>query len=248
MGTCIDYSIRFGGANSAKTSAALAYIRDIQAETAEFSGKGVCDFSDEPLDVEGFRDWHFYSKSGDQTAGILRDKLIQLTVGDDFTFWFYWECTDGSNESALQEHRDGNCVIDLFWNTGVLGFNASLATAALQGSSDVNAAHRLITLLLSEGDGEWGDDEYTLLDNSLATATTLADAFEAWPSLLQEAALRLNFEDVFQKVSTLLDEVEDEAEDIDKLQGLLAALEAKVLEQGIATCGETPPTESGKRL
>lgn len=98
MGTCIDYAFRFGG-NEAKTEKAREYIREVQARTAEYSGNGVCNFSADPHDAGEFEQWHCYCKSGDPTPDSLREKLIELTIGGDFKFWFYWDCTDGCNES-----------------------------------------------------------------------------------------------------------------------------------------------------
>lgn len=149
MGTCIDYSFRFGGSDAGKVNTALEIIQQTQEATAEHSGKGVCDFSSEPQDDGSFKQWWCYCKYGDPAPDDVCQKLAALTKGGGFRFWFYWECTDGCNESGVEEHYEGRCIAELSWGTAVLGLPASVAAAALVNRADVDAMIELIDISFS---------------------------------------------------------------------------------------------------
>lgn len=238
MGTCIDYTFRFGGSNEAKTEKAREYIREIQRDTAEYSGNGVCDFSADPQDAGAFEQWHFYCKSGDPTPESLREKLIELTNGGDFKFWFYWDCTDGCNESSVEEHHAGKCIADFLWEPGILGFEASIATATLDVRSDAGAALQLVDALLSERQCGWDEDDVSTLENAHAAGVELARAFIHWPNLLQDQTLRFTFADVTRTLHSVreggleyfMPDQKTKSEQAE-LQALQATLEAELLKQ-----------------
>lgn len=239
MGTCVDYVARFGGSNKTKMKKALKYIRQIQEDTAEYSGNGVCDFSDEPqVCDDGSMQWHSYCKAGeDSPPEALRNQLMPLTRGGDFHFWFYWDCTDGCNESSLEQHQDGECTFDDYWNSGILGLDGSIAIAKLKDSCDADAAHFLLASFLADCNGQWDDDDYSSLFNAHLAATSLAKAFRRWPTLLLEPSIQSNLADINRKLAVLCEGVEElrpfdtEPEKVSELAALQAVLEAEILKQ-----------------
>lgn len=262
MGTCIDYAFRFGGLNQAKVNLALQYIRDVQKENAEFSGNGVCDFSGDPRDDEAFKLWSCYTKAGDETPLLLRLKLIDLTKGGDFTFWYYWDCTDGCNESSVESHQNGECIADFLWEPGILGFEASIAAATLDVRSDAGAVLQLVDALLSERQCGcepqcgWDEDDVSTLENAHAAGVALARAFKHWPNLLRDETLRGTFADVTQALLSVregggeyLASDENFENEQAELHALQATLEAELLKQVTQTPSIGNPQHiNGKRL
>lgn len=255
MGTCIDYAFRFGG-NEAKTEEALEYIGEIQSRTAEYSGHGVCDFSADPHEAGAFKQWHCYCKSGDPIPDSLREKLIELTIGGDFKFWFYWDCTDGCNDSCVEEHHDGVCIAEFQWTPGILGLDASIAAAALDVRSDADAVLQLIDVLLSEGECDWDEDDLSTLENARAAGVELARAFQHWPNLLLDRTLRAKFDDVTRTLHSVREGGVEyflpdhrTTTELAELQALRATLEAELLKQVTHTPSAANPQHiAGKRL
>lgn len=244
----MDYAFRFDGINKAKMEEALKYIRQIQEENAEYSGNGVCDFSGEPqVGDDGSVEWCCYCKAGEDTPpDDLRKQFISLTHGGDFHFWFYWECTDGCHESSLERHQAGECTFDALWNSGILGLDGSIAIAKLEDCCDASAALFLLNSFLADCDGGWDEDDLSTLFNAHLAATSLAQAFQRWPTLLVEQSIQSNLADINRKLAVLCDGVEEfgpfdhEPEKVSELYALQAVLEAEILKQA------TPASPPGK--
>jgi hypothetical protein len=263
MGTCIDYYFRFGGSDADKVDTALDIIQQTQKATAEHSGNGVCDFSSEPHDDKGFKLWWCFCKSGDPTPDDLCQKLAALTKGGGFRFWFYWECTDGCNESGIEEHCEGDCVAELSWGTAALGLSTAVAAAELVNRPNADAMIELIDYLIAaprhqmdeEGDDEDEDDDYddvSALENSFEVAITLVDEFQRWSDLLRDARIRGKFGPLNRRLAVLLRDAKEHLVPDEqtrsyfaKLEGLCAVFEAAMLYD--ATLRVTNGVASGQK-
>ena len=257
MGTCIDSTFHFVGSNMAKMKEALEHIRAIQEENAEYSGNGVCDFSAEPQACDdGSMEWGCYCNASDENpAEALRDQLVALAQGDDFQVWFYWECTDGCNESSLEHHQAGECTFDEYWNSGILGLDGSIAIAKLDHSSDTSAALSLLNSFFHYCDGGWDEDDTSNPFNAHLAATSLAEAFQQWPTLLGDHAIQSKLDAMHGKLAVLcgdgFDPFDGEPEKVRELRALQAIVEAEILKQAspVSPHAKTPaPAIAGLRL
>jgi hypothetical protein len=237
MGTCIDFTFRFGGSKKAKMNKGLKHIREIQEVTAEYTGNGVCDFSAEPQFCDdGSVEWGCYCKAGDDTPNALRDQLLALAQGNDFQVWFYWECTDGCNESSLEHHQAGECTFDEYWNSGILGLDGSIAIAKLKHSCDTSAALTLLDSFLTFCDDGWDEDDSSNPFNAHLAAISLAEAFQQWPTLLGEHAIQSQLDEMHEKLAVLcgggeFDPFDGDPEKVRELRALQAIVEAQILKQ-----------------
>ncbi len=257
MGTCVDYSFRFGGSNKTKMKKALKCIRQIQEENAEYSGNGVCDFSDEPqVRGDGLMQWSFYCKAvEDGPAEALCKQLISLTRGGNFHFWFYTHCTDGCYESSLEHYENGECTFDSCWNSGILGLDDSIAMAKLEDCCDADAAHSLLDGFLVDCNGRWNEHDCESLLNAHLAATSLARAIQRWPTLLAEQFIQTKLADFSRKLAVLCEgarefsEFDLGSEDRDDLHALQAVLEAEILKQlTLLPPPRNTPATAGVRL
>jgi len=257
MGTYKDFKFRFGGSNKAKMNKGLEHIREIEETTAEYSGNGVCDFSAEPqVCDDGSVEWGCYCKAGDHTPYALRDQLVALAQGDDFQVWFYWECTDGFNESSLKHHQAGNCTFDEYWNSGILGLDGSLAIAKLKHSCDTSAALTLLDSFFYFCDDGWDEDDPSNTLNAHLAATSLTEAFQQWPTLLGEHAIQSQLDQMHEELAVLcgggeFDSFDGDPEKVRELHALQAIVEAEILKQAnpVSMHAKTPaPATAGLRL
>jgi len=256
MGTCVDFKVRFGGSKEAKMNKGLKHIRKIQEATAEYSGKGVCDFSAKPKFCgDGSMEWECYCKAGDDTPYALRDQLVALAKGDDFQVWFYWECTDGCNESSLEHHQSGVCTFDEYWHSGILGLDDSIAIAKLKHSCDTSAALTLLGSFFYFCDYGWHEDEPSGPFNAHLAAISLADAFQQWPTLLGKYAIHSKLDAMHGKLAAIcgdgFEPFYGEPEKVRELRALQAIVEAEILKQAnpVSMHAKTPaPATAGLRL
>lgn len=257
MGIFMDYEYRMGGSNKAKMKKALKHIRQLQVANAQYSGNGVCEFSNPPqVRGDGLMQWSCFCKAiEDGPPDVLRKQLISLTRGRDFHFWFYSYCTDGCNESSLEHHQDGECAFDNYWNSGILGLDNSIAMAKLEDCCDADAAHSLMDSFLVDCHDEWDEDFFDDMQNACLAATSLSVAVRRWPTLLAEHFIQSKLADISRKLAVLCEgarefgEFDLGSEDRDDLHALQAVLEAEILKQGtlVPPPGNTPAT-AGVRL
>jgi hypothetical protein len=258
MGTCIDYSFRFGGPDATKVGTALEIIRQTQEARAEHNG-GDCDFSFEPHDDGTFKVWGCYCKSGDKTPNDVCQKLAALTMGGGFRFWFYWECTDGFYESHIEEHYEGKCIAERSWGTAVVGLAAAVADAALAHHADADATIDLINLFVCaptrQHDQEDEDEDDSSLENSLQLAMCIVDAFQLWPELIKNTSIRSTFGAFNRRLALLLGDAQehllaDEGArfEIFRLQGLRSIVEAVLLKQATERGANGVSSQKGNRL
>lgn len=238
MGTCIDSRVRFTGTNQEKIAKALAYIQDMQEENQEYSGNGVCDYSNEAhLEESGSYMWSAYYKAGDtQIEETLRDQLLPLTEAGDFEFWIYWECMDGFYQCSINHFTNGKLQYENFWDDLVAGIDLTTAIEQFEEQPDAANLKVLIDAVASQSCSAWFEDEPDNLKSTVHMASLVYELIEGHPDLIVQPLLQesmLNLHASLDEVQEGLDEHDlwDELSEseVDNLRALSALAESRML-------------------
>lgn len=239
MSNYIDYGFRIEGSNEAKKEQARQLIREVQKNYAVDSSESDCEMSHEIEEQkDGSLEWHcFWKASEDDPAETLRESLIPLTEGGDFHFWFYYECTDGCNESRIQHFENGDEVYSESHFDGHLGLDGSVAAAKLEVACELDAALTLIEVAKYLFDGYWDEDFDSEFFDARLGADLLVQAFHRWPTLLSNHSVQAKLCDMESDLAVLREGIDEfdpfdgDPEGEGEIPALEAFVEAAVLQQ-----------------
>lgn len=178
MGVFCDYTFRFEGDGKA-LARARELVSKIQADMAEYSGNGNCDFGFAPRPVPGGFDWSFYTTGG---AEELIEEVERLAKEARLRVFYYVGSTDGRCECSLSVFEDGLWSELVYLDDAELGFNAALAYARALSSTadeaDLETLRGRFALALSDG---WDEDDWPWLLTARACAEAIFCGAERLP-------------------------------------------------------------------
>lgn len=178
MGTCYDYTFRFEG-DDESLSFARELVSRIQAENAEYSGNGVCDFGFGPKAIPGGFEWFFFT-NGD--VDDFMEEVENLVLGNNLPIrvYAYMESTDGQCWcnievlDALDHEEDGGFRSLLNLDDAALGIASALSyERCARGVADETDLIELCARFgLARSDG-WDEDNVAWLLTAGACARAL---------------------------------------------------------------------------
>jgi hypothetical protein len=187
MGTIIDYAYQFKGTPRAIASARAA-IAAFQAENADVSGNGVCDFDAQPKRLkDGSLSWACYAK-GDMDD--FEESIAELTRRSDLRCLAYWGCTDGQCSSGLNHVARGEWEKLGQW-AAEIGIEAALAIVRLSADASADAhaeaALALVGALRVACHDGWDEEDFPWLLKAGVVGAAISAALSSRQDLIEDA-------------------------------------------------------------
>ena len=240
MGTMVDFAYRFEG-RSGEIEQARAAIEAFQAETADFSGNGDCEFGQKPkLEDDGAMTWHCYST---RQVNDFDDAIVSLTAVSSLRCIAYWGCTDGYSAAGLNRFENGAEFTDGEWEADI-GLNAALAIRNLSVSSSVECLLVLVEALHVASRDGWDEDDYPWLLKAEVIAQAIMAALASHPNLVDAKLVSkalVEMKDALENVRESLKEFAGyDASSLQEIDGLLSIIEGWEIGRAVleAACGK----------